>query len=81
MRTAVVSRHTDEVELYRVKKFTVEELWFYRLAATGNFILETSGRTTPRVVLEAVPPDPMPGVIAVECIWVAKGVRRSLSAS
>ena len=78
VRTGVVSRRTDEVELYRVKDFTVEEPWLYRLAGRGNVILETSDRTTPRVVLEAIPnPHALRDALrdAVERIRVAKGVR------
>lgn len=78
VRTGVVSHRTDEVELYRVKDFTLEEPWLYRLTGTGNVILETSDRTTPRVVLEAIPrPHALRDALrdTVEHIRVAKGVR------
>ena len=51
----VFSKQTDEVELYRVKDLTVEQPLFLRLFALENVILETSDKSSPRVVIAAVP--------------------------
>jgi uncharacterized membrane protein YdbT with pleckstrin-like domain len=78
VKTGVINRHTDEVELYRVKDFTVREPWLYRLAGCGDVILDTSDRTTPRVLLEAIEnPHALRDALrdAVEQIRVTKGVR------
>lgn len=53
--TGLLSRVSTELELYRVRDYTIEEPFFLRLIGHGNIILQTSDRTTPRVILRAVP--------------------------
>jgi uncharacterized membrane protein YdbT with pleckstrin-like domain len=50
----VFSRHTEELELYRVKDITHSEPLSLRIFGCGNIILETSDKSTPVVVLHAV---------------------------
>lgn len=50
----IFSRQTDTMELYRVKDFTVIQPFFLRLFSLGNLVLQTSDRTTPTFVIEAI---------------------------
>jgi uncharacterized membrane protein YdbT with pleckstrin-like domain len=51
----ILSRRQSELELYRVRDYTVIEPFFLRLVGVGNVVLVTADRTTPEVVLHAVP--------------------------
>ena len=53
--TGLLSRHSTELELYRVRDYAVVEPFWLRLVGCGNVVLATSDRTTPQVVLRAVP--------------------------
>jgi uncharacterized membrane protein YdbT with pleckstrin-like domain len=53
--TGLFSRLTTELELYRVRDYTIEEPFWLRLVGCGNVILQTSDRTNPRLVIHAVP--------------------------
>lgn len=78
VKTGVINRRTDEVELYRVKDLTVSEPLFYRLYGRGNIVLDTSDRTTPVILLQAVRnPHALSGILrtTVENCRLAKGVR------
>jgi len=57
IRTSVglLSRRTSELELYRVRDYTVVEPFWLRLVGRGNLIIETADRTTSHLVLQAVP--------------------------
>jgi len=50
----IFSKQTDTMELYRVKDLTVLQPFFLRLFSLGNIVLQTSDRTTPTFVIEAV---------------------------
>ena len=50
----IFSRQTDTMELYRIKDLTVLQPFFLRLFSLGNIVLQTSDRTTPIFVIEAV---------------------------
>jgi uncharacterized membrane protein YdbT with pleckstrin-like domain len=50
----IFSRQTDTMELYRVKDFTMLQPFFLRLFRLGNLVLQTSDRTTPTFVIEAI---------------------------
>jgi uncharacterized membrane protein YdbT with pleckstrin-like domain len=51
----ILSRHTSELELYRVRDYSLVEPFWLRLVGRGNIILATSDRTNPHVALHAVP--------------------------
>lgn len=53
--TGLLSRHSTELELYRVRDYSIVEPFWLRLVGCGNIVLQTSDRTTPQVVLRAVP--------------------------
>jgi uncharacterized membrane protein YdbT with pleckstrin-like domain len=51
----ILSRHSSELELYRVRDYTLVEPFWLRLVGCGNIVLATSDRSTPQIVLHAVP--------------------------
>jgi uncharacterized membrane protein YdbT with pleckstrin-like domain len=50
----VFTRRTDELELYRVKDFTLIEPFFFRLFSLGTIIITTNDPSTPTVNIHAV---------------------------
>jgi uncharacterized membrane protein YdbT with pleckstrin-like domain len=77
-RSGILFRRTDDLELYRVKDIAVDQPVLQRLTGCGRVVIESSDRSTPVIVLEAVP-DPL--AVAdlvrdqVERCRVSKGVR------
>jgi uncharacterized membrane protein YdbT with pleckstrin-like domain len=55
MTRGVLTKRTEELELYRVKDATLIEPFWLRLVSLGNIVLTTSDRTTPIVSITAVP--------------------------
>ena len=53
--TGLLSRQSTELELYRVRDYSIIEPFWLRLVGCGNIVLQTSDRTTSQVVLRAVP--------------------------
>jgi uncharacterized membrane protein YdbT with pleckstrin-like domain len=53
--TGVFSRQITELELYRVRDYTIAEPFLLRLVGRGDVILETADRTDHHIVLHAVP--------------------------
>ncbi|MDO8541996.1 MAG: PH domain-containing protein [Opitutaceae bacterium] len=53
--TGLLSRRTNELELYRVRDYSVVEPFWLRLVGCGDIALVTADRTTPQFVLHAVP--------------------------
>jgi uncharacterized membrane protein YdbT with pleckstrin-like domain len=54
-RTGVFNKHLDELELYRVRDYKLEQPWFLRVFSLSNIVLQTSDKSTPLVVLRAIP--------------------------
>ncbi|MCI0748195.1 MAG: PH domain-containing protein [Verrucomicrobia subdivision 3 bacterium] len=54
LRCGVLSRKTDEVELYRVKDYVLHEPLSLRLFGLGNVALTTTDDANPSVLLRAV---------------------------
>lgn len=55
IRTGLLSRRFTELELYRVRDYSVIEPFWLRLVGCGHVVLVTSDRTTPEILLHAVP--------------------------
>jgi uncharacterized membrane protein YdbT with pleckstrin-like domain len=55
IRTGLLSRHTNELELYRVRDYSLVEPFWLRLVGCGDIVLATADRSTPHVILHAVP--------------------------
>ena len=51
----VLSKTTDELELYRVKDIKLDQPFFLRLVGLSNIILSTSDRSHPFYTIPAVP--------------------------
>ena len=54
LRTGVLNRRTDEIELYRVKDTIIEEPFWLRLFGLGTLVLETSDRSHPELSIPAI---------------------------
>jgi uncharacterized membrane protein YdbT with pleckstrin-like domain len=52
--SGVFSRNVDVLELYRVKDMKQELPFHFRIFGLGRILLETSDRSTPAVVLNAI---------------------------
>jgi len=77
-RSGILSRHTDELELYRVKDIAIEEPLVQRLFGRGRIVLQTSDRSTPKVTLNCIrSPQDVARLLRdhVEQCRVMKGVR------
>jgi uncharacterized membrane protein YdbT with pleckstrin-like domain len=53
--TGLLSRHTNELELYRVRDYTIVEPFWLRLVGCGNVLLMTADSSNPTFILRAVP--------------------------
>lgn len=53
--TGLLSRSSQELELYRVRDYSVVEPFWLRLVGCGDVVLVSSDRSTPSFVLRAVP--------------------------
>jgi len=53
--TGLLSRHTNELELYRVRDYSVVEPFWLRLVGCGNVVLMTADSSNPSFILRAVP--------------------------
>jgi len=52
--TGVFSKHDDDLELYRVRDYTIQRPFFLRLFRLGNIRLITSDKSTPVVDIRAI---------------------------
>jgi uncharacterized membrane protein YdbT with pleckstrin-like domain len=55
VRTGILAKHNEQLELYRVKDISVQEPLLLRLFSLGSVVLETSDKSTPIMVIEAIP--------------------------
>ena len=54
-RHGVFNKETEELELYRVRDYRLEQPFFLRIFSLGNIILQTSDKSHPDMVLRAIP--------------------------
>jgi len=54
-RRGVLNKHMDELELYRVRDYKLEQSFFLRLFSLSSVILQTSDRSNPVLMLRAIP--------------------------
>jgi uncharacterized membrane protein YdbT with pleckstrin-like domain len=54
IRSGVINRKLDELELYRVRDYKLDQPLSLRVFSLGNIVLTTSDKTTPVVVLRAI---------------------------
>lgn len=55
IRTGILNKHLDELELFRVKDYSMTQPLFLRLMGLGNLTMITSDATTPTVEIKAIP--------------------------
>jgi len=53
-RYGILNKKTDELELYRIKDYQLEEPILLRLFSLGNIVLKTSDRSHSEVVIHAI---------------------------
>jgi uncharacterized membrane protein YdbT with pleckstrin-like domain len=53
--TGIFSKQTNTMELYRVKDYSLQEPFFYRLFHLGTISILTSDHSTPQIVMKAIP--------------------------
>ncbi|MEP6662508.1 MAG: PH domain-containing protein [Verrucomicrobiota bacterium] len=51
----LLSKRTDELELYRVKDTSLVEPFIYRMFSVGNIVIVTNDASTPTIDLRAIP--------------------------
>ncbi len=54
LRRGVLNKVLDEVELYRVRDYKLEQPFFMRLFGLGHILLQTSDRSHPSLRLRAI---------------------------
>jgi len=54
-RHGILNKKIDELELYRVRDYKLDQPLFLRLFSLGNIILITSDKSHPQVILTAIP--------------------------
>lgn len=55
IRSGVLNRKLDELELFRVRDYSMDQPLFLRLFKLGNLTLQTSDVTSPTVAMRAIP--------------------------
>ena len=54
-RYGILNKKTDELELYRVRDYKLVQPFFLRIFSLSNIVLETSDKSHPQVILQAIP--------------------------
>ena len=52
--TGLLSRHSNEIELYRVRDYKLTQPFWLRLFGLGNIVVSTTDNSNPTVVLQAI---------------------------
>lgn len=55
IRSGILNKRVDELELYRVKDYSMEQPFLLRLVGLGNLNMITSDASTPNVAMRAIP--------------------------
>lgn len=55
IRSGILNRRLDEMELYRVKDYAMEQPLMLRIVGLGNLTIYTSDTTNPQVAVRAIP--------------------------
>lgn len=77
-RRGVINKNMDDLELYRVRDYKLEQPIFLRIFSLGNITLQTSDKSHFTVTIRAIPNgDELRELLrnAVEACRVKKGVR------
>ncbi|MBN8420872.1 MAG: PH domain-containing protein [Verrucomicrobia bacterium] len=55
IRAGILNKKVDELELFRVRDYTMEQPLLLRMVGLGNLTLITTDATTPTVIMRAIP--------------------------
>jgi uncharacterized membrane protein YdbT with pleckstrin-like domain len=55
IRAGILNKKVDELELFRVRDYTMDQPLLLRMVGLGNLTLITSDATTPSLVMRAIP--------------------------
>ncbi|MDI1310940.1 PH domain-containing protein [Prosthecobacter sp.] len=55
IRAGILNKKVDEMELFRVRDYSMEQPFLLRMVGLGNITLVTSDATTPTVAMRAIP--------------------------
>lgn len=55
IRAGILNKTVDELELFRVRDYTMEQPFLLRLVGLGNLTMITTDATTPTVAMRAIP--------------------------
>lgn len=55
IRSGILNKKVDELELFRVKDYSMEQPFLLRLVGLGNLTMITSDATSPTVAIRAIP--------------------------
>ena len=78
LRSGVLNKETNDLELYRVKDVRLHQPLALRLFGLADMVLDTSDRSHPQIVLRAIPDaEELMDVIRehVEALRIARGIR------
>src|SRR5687767_5427363 len=54
LRQGVLNKELDEIELYRVRDYKLEQPFWLRLFSLGNIVIRTADESNPVIVMRAV---------------------------
>ena len=54
LRSGVLNKKIEELELFRVRDYSIEKPFIYNIFGLGNIILTSSDKTNPYIKLEAL---------------------------
>lgn len=79
VRTGILSRTTEEVELFRVLDFRLDEPFTLRLFGLATITVVTADQTASAVTLRAISGAPQVLELLRQCVASARGLRRTVS--
>lgn len=57
IETGVLSKHMEQLDLYRIVDYVVDKPFSQRIMGTGNLVLETMDKTSPEVRITGIKTD------------------------
>jgi uncharacterized membrane protein YdbT with pleckstrin-like domain len=57
VETGLLSKRIEQIDLYRINDYAVDLPFSQRIVGTGNLLLDSMDRSTPKLRLDALPTD------------------------
>ena len=54
MKTGILSQEIDECELYRVRDYSIDKPFWFRIFGLGHITILTSDKSNPEIILHAI---------------------------